>query len=115
MTLDAEFVDAEYLDAEYARYMNAKRGTAGKRLDWSFWLVLALLALAAYSAAFVLGGHRASAASAATPLTMDLHDCSMPEVRVELARPEGAEHDMVAPYAHSTCREGDVRLWEALR
>lgn len=111
MTFEAEFIDAEYIDAEYAKYVDAAGAPAGKRVDWSFWIVLALLAVAVYTVAFMLQTHRSSST---VPSTLDLHECTFPEVKVDLARPNGADHDVVAPYAHSTCREGDVRLWESL-
>ena len=111
MTFEAEYVDAEYIDAEYARYMNTNGRPAGKRMDWSFWAALAVLALVVYTAAFLLQARPAAAAVA--PPNLDLHDCTLPEVKVDFARPNSGDHDVIAPYAHSVCREGDVRLWEA--
>lgn len=111
MTFDAEYVDAEYIDAEYARYVDAAGRPAAKKLDWPFWVALAALALVVYTAAFLLQA-RHSAATAVAP-NLDFHDCTLPDVKVEFAKPNSAEHDVIAPYAHSVCREGDVRLWEA--
>ena len=111
MTFEAEYLDAEYIDAEYAKYVNAASTPATRRLNWAFWGVLAVLALAIYTAAFMLQAHRSAAAAA--PPNLDLHDCTFPEVQVEMARPNSAQHDIIAPYAHSVCREGDVRLWES--
>jgi len=110
LTFEAEFVDAEYIDAEYARYMNAGGRPAARRLDWSFWIVLGVLALAIYTAAFMLQSHRSAAAA---PPNLDLHDCTLPDIKVDFAKPNSGDHDVVAPYAHSVCREGDVRLWES--
>ena len=110
MTFEAEFIDAEYIDAEYAKYVNAAQGPANKSLGWTFWVVLSVLALVIYTAAFLFQTHRTVVVA---PPNLDLHDCTLPEVQVEMARPNSAEHDIIAPYAHSVCREGDVRLWES--
>lgn len=109
MTFEAEYVDAEYIDAEYAKYANAA-GPATKKVDWMLWIVLAVLAMVIYTAAYMMMARHSAPAIAPN---LDLHDCTLPEVKVDLAHPSGAEHDIVAPYAHSVCREGDVRLWEA--
>lgn len=109
MTFEAEYVDAEYIDAEYARYVKSAGAPSGKRLDWPFWVALGLLAMVVYTAAFLLQARHAAPAVAPN---LDLHDCTLPEVKVDFARPNSGEHDIVAPYAHSVCREGDVRLWE---
>ncbi len=111
MTFEAEYVDAEYIDAEYAKYMNATGSRSGKRQEWAFWAALALLAVLIYTIAFMFQAHRS--APAAAPATLDLHDCTLPEVKVDLASPGRGEHDLIAPYAHSVCKEGDVRLWES--
>ncbi len=111
MTFEAEYVDAEYMDAEYARYSNAEKRPTRKRTDWAFWAALAVLALVVYTGAFLLQARPAAASTA--PPNLDLHDCTLPEVKVDFARANSGEHDVIAPYAHSVCREGDVRLWEA--
>ena len=111
LTFEAEYVDAEYIDAEYARYVNAAGGAGSKKLGWTFWVALAALAMVIYTAAFVLQAKHTTPA-AAVP-NMDFHDCTLPEVKVEFARPNSGQHDVIAPYAHSMCKEGDVRLWEA--
>ena len=110
MTFEAEYVDAEYLDAEYAKYVNAAKGPAHKRVDWMFLVSLAALALVIYTAAFMFQAHRSEAAA---PPMLDLHECTFPEVKAEFARSGNAGHDIIAPYAHSVCKEGDVRLWES--
>ena len=112
MTFEAEYIDTEFVDAEYAKYVNAAAGSrAKKRLDWSFWAALAALALLIYTAAFFLQARHSASAS---PAIFDLHDCTLPEVKVEFARPNTGEHDIISPYAHSVCKEGDVRLWESI-
>ena len=110
MTFEAEYVDAEYLDTEYAKYVNAAGKTGAKRLDWPFWVAMAALALVVYTAAFLFQA-RGSETTVAPKL--DFHNCTFPDVQVDLARANGAEHDTIAPYAHSVCSEGDVRLWES--
>jgi hypothetical protein len=114
LTLEAEFIDVEYLDAEYAKYMNAARTPAKARRDWLFWTALVALALFVYTGAFMVHARSVSASAATVAPNLDLHDCSLPEVKVELSHPGGgAAHDIITPYAHSVCREGDVRLWES--
>jgi hypothetical protein len=110
LTFEAEFVDAEYIDTEYAKYMNAAGSRKTGRQEWAFWAALAVLALFIYTAAYMFQAHRAAPAA---PANLDLHDCTLPDVKVDIANPGKGEHDIVAPYAHSVCREGDVRLWES--
>ena len=113
MTFEAEYIDAEYIDAEYAKYVNAAAGgRATKRLNWPFWAALAALALLIYTAAFFF---QARPSAPAARVNFDLHDCTLPEVKVEFARPNSGEHDIISPYAHSVCKEGDVRLWESIQ
>lgn len=110
MTFDAEYMDAEYMDQEYTRYVDTAGARAGKRVDWAFWVTLGILALVVYTAAWLFEARRSAAAVVPN---LDLHDCSFPEIKADLVHTTGTGHDIVTPYAHSVCREGDVRLWES--